>query len=88
MQLFESHEFIGLSCNAVRSHNLEHDSIASVRVEDESGRFHTLSGKEIQAQQGHCLIRVPTVSPVLDQHWFLEQIARARERHAVEMPTF
>ena len=68
------------------SHNLEHDSIASVRRQDPgvAGLFHTLSGKEIQAQQGHCLIRVPTVAPVLNRNWFLEQIGRARERHALE----
>jgi len=64
---------------------LEHDSIASVRVQlEQDGRFRTLSGKEILAQQGHCLIRVPTVEPELNPRWFLEQIALARERHAVE----
>lgn len=72
--------------------NLEHDSIASVRVEEEAedggpggaAAFRTLSGDEIRAQQGHCLVRVPTVEPALHPRWFLEQIAKARERHAAE----
>jgi hypothetical protein len=63
-------------------HNLPNDSIASVRVERKDGTFHTQTGPEIQAQQGLCLIRVPTVEPILNPKWFLEQIERAQRNVA------
>lgn len=65
-----------------KSHNLEHDSIASVRVQNEDGSFGTLTGAEILKQQGLHLIRVPTVEPILHPHWFLEQLAAARTKFA------
>ena len=77
---YSSQPFLSL-CS---SHNLEHDSIASVREEGADGNFRTLSGNEIRAQQGQCLVRVPTVAPILNRRWFLEEIAKSRERHAQE----
>ena len=59
-------------------HNLPHDSIASAREKLSDGSFRTLTGPEIQQQQGRHLIRVPTVAPVLRPTWFLEQIAAAQ----------
>jgi hypothetical protein len=59
-------------------HNLEQDGIASVRKQaHENGPFRTLSSAEILQQQGRHLIRVPTVEPVLNPGWFLEQLRLA-----------
>ena len=59
-------------------HNLEHDGIASVRKQVcENGPFQTLSSAEILQQHGRHLVRVPTVEPVLDPGWFLEQLRLA-----------
>lgn len=64
-------------------HNLQHDSIASVRLQSKEGEaFRTLSGKEIQQLQGLHLIRVPTIEPIFNQDWFLEQIDMARAKFA------
>jgi hypothetical protein len=65
-------------------HNLPNDSIASVRVERTDGTFHTLTGPEIQEQQGLSLIRVPTVMPILNPNWFLEQIEKAQRKVAAQ----
>jgi hypothetical protein len=66
-------------------HNLQHDSIASVRLQSKAGEaFHTLSGKEIQQMQGYHLIRVPTIEPILNPNWFLEQIDKARANFGAE----
>ena len=63
-------------------HNDESDSIAAVRVEDKGGIYKSLSGQEILEMQGLHLIKVPTVSPVLDPDWFLHRIQEAEERLA------
>lgn len=65
-------------------HNLENDSIASVRMQsnDNGKLFLTLSGSEILQMQGLHLIRVPTIEPILNRDWFLEQIDQARARYA------
>lgn len=63
-------------------HNLEHDAIASVRQPvdgDSSGSFESLTGQEIRQEQGHHLIRVPTIAPILNSGWFLEVIDKAQE---------
>lgn len=65
-------------------HNLSHDSIASTRVEREDGSFRTLSDEEIRDQQGIHLVRVPTVAPILQPTWFLEQIDSAQRRFVSE----
>lgn len=60
-------------------HNLENDSIASVRKQESAGgEYRTLTGKEIMEQQGLHLIRVPTIEPVLNENWFVEQLDRAQ----------
>lgn len=64
-------------------HNLVDDSIASIRVEtDDQGTFRTLTGLEIIEQQGRHLIRVPTVEPILNPQWFLEQLDKAQDNFA------
>jgi hypothetical protein len=65
-------------------HNLSNDSIASVRVETKDGNFQTLTGPEIQEQQGLYLIRVPTVEPILNPKWFLERIEKAQRDVAAQ----
>jgi hypothetical protein len=65
-------------------HNLPNDSIASVRVETKDGSFQTLTGPEIQEQQGLYLIRVPTVEPILNPKWFLERIERSQRDVAAQ----
>jgi hypothetical protein len=65
-------------------HTLEHDSIASVRVQAADGGFRTLTGSEILEQQRVHLIRVPTIEPILHPRWFLQQIANARRLHAAK----
>jgi hypothetical protein len=68
-------------------HNLEFDSIASVRVpctsslpdggpSSSSESYRTLTGRETLREQGIHLIRVPTIEPVVNEHWFIEQIDR------------
>lgn len=61
-------------------HNLEHDGIASIHAQGEDGQFHVLSGKNILGSQGLHLIRVPTIEPILNEHWFLEQLDAAQQR--------
>lgn len=68
-------------------HNVEHDSIASVRVlvdrqqgdeHDNKRTFQSLSGQALLEQQGRHLIRVPTIEPILNPRWFLEQIEKSQ----------
>jgi hypothetical protein len=61
-------------------HNLENDGIASVHAQGEDGQFQTLYGKDILANQGLHLIRVPTIEPILNEHWFVEQLDAAQHR--------
>ena len=51
--------------------------VASTTVSTRPMSFRTLSGQEIQEEQGRSLIRVPTIEPVLNRQWFVEQIDRA-----------
>jgi hypothetical protein len=70
-------------------HNLHNDGIACVRKElpqddddENSGAvsFDTVDGANIDSYHGVNLIRVPTVEPVLDPHWYIQQIEMARNR--------
>merc|ERR1712115_181055 len=56
--------------------NQAHDSIVSVRCRQsqKSDAFLSLNGKQIQELHGTCLVRVPTIEPMLNSNWFLEQI--------------
>lgn len=64
-------------------HNLEHDSIASVRECTASGMFESLTSQEIRHEQGTHLIRVPTIAPILHPDWFLEMIDKAQEKFSL-----
>jgi hypothetical protein len=60
-------------------HNLENDSIASIREEQEDGTYRFLSGREIQMMQGIHLIRVPTLEPIWNRGWLLEQLDKVHK---------
>jgi hypothetical protein len=63
-------------------HNLAHDGIVCVRKQESHGSSYlTLDGATVnQHMHGVHMIRVPTIEPVLNTGWFLEQIDNARER--------
>jgi hypothetical protein len=64
-------------------HNLEHDGIACVRrqVSSDGAAYITLDGATMHHEaQGVHLLRVPTIEPVLNPNWYMEQIQLARER--------
>jgi hypothetical protein len=63
-------------------HNLAHDGIVCVRRQQGSdGSYYSLDGATAnQDFQGVHMIRVPTIEPVLNPGWYLEQIAKATDR--------
>ena len=62
-------------------HNDANDSIVAVRSRDKDGEhWNALSGEETIAEQGKYVVRVPTVAAVLQDDWFLQQIALAEDR--------
>jgi hypothetical protein len=63
-------------------HNIQEDSIASVRKQHVDGTYRTLSGREILEMQGVHLIRVPTLEPILNPQWFVQQLDKAQARYA------
>ena len=64
-------------------HNLAHDGIACVRLQEADGSFVTVDAKTMhKVYQGFNLIRVPTVEPVLNPNWFVEQLEKASGRVA------
>ena len=66
-------------------HPLEYDGIASVHEQQTTnGDYRTLSGAEILEQQGIHLIRVPTIEPILNDQWFIDQLDRAQLRFEVK----
>jgi hypothetical protein len=64
-------------------HNKANDSIVAVRARDTSGApFQPLSGEDTLKQHGVHLVRTPTVEPILNENWFVEQIDAAEARLA------
>ena len=62
-------------------HNLHHDGIACIRQQTEIDHsFVTLDCQRMHQLQGIHLVRVPTIEPVLNDNWFVMQIAKARSR--------
>jgi hypothetical protein len=62
-------------------HNLPNDGIASVRKQQQDGTFVTMDGATMHEEsQGVHLIRVPTIEPVLNPNWYIEQITQAQSR--------
>jgi len=60
-------------------HNLPNDGIACVRKEVQAGSFETVDGADMDSYQGVHLVRVPTVEPVLNPQWYIQQIEKARK---------
>jgi len=65
-------------------HNDATDSIVAVRCawisDDGTLNYRSLSGEEVQRQHGRCIIRVPTIEPIMNVNWFIEQIAATEQR--------
>jgi hypothetical protein len=63
-------------------HNLPHDGIVCVRQQLSDGSFVTVDGTTMHTQyyQGVHMVRVPTIEPVLNPRWFIEQISNATNR--------
>ena len=62
-------------------HNLAHDGIACVRREQKDGSFETVDSNVMHKDyQGLNLIRVPTIEPVLNPNWFMEQVSKAQSK--------
>ena len=60
-------------------HNLVHDGIVCVRRQQQDGNFVTVDGTTMHTTyQGINMIRVPTIEPVLNPNWFIEQINAAQ----------
>ena len=58
-------------------HNIADDSIVAARQRETAGdAFTPLSGEATIALQGVHLVRTPTVEPILNDLWFVEQIDR------------
>ena len=62
-------------------HNLPNDGIACIRKQrKEDHSFVTLDCQRMHRLQGIHLVRVPTIEPVMNHNWFVNQIAKARSR--------
>lgn len=84
LSIYHSCFFPNIAHSHYSRHNLEHNSIACVREEVKPLGFRTLSGMETLQEQGIHLIRVPTIEPILNRQWFIEQIKSivTRNNHA------
>ena len=51
-------------------------------MDDNEYSYRSLTGKETQDLQRKYLVRVPTVEPILNIDWFLQQIERCEENVA------
>lgn len=70
-------------------HNLADDGIACVRKElragESGGSFETVDGTDMDSYQGIHLVRVPTVEPVLNPRWYIQQIEKAKKRLQLQL---
>ena len=53
-----------------------------------SSAFRALDGEATRALHGVHLVRVPTVGPIMNENWFLEQIQLCEEAFAAAGPTY
>ena len=73
-------------------HNLPHDGIACLRQEimtqeegtggTSSSSYRNVAGTDLTHYQGRHLIRVPTIAPVLNPQWYIEQLQQAQMNFA------
>jgi len=62
------------------------ESSVAVRVRESGGHaFRTLSGAEALREHGVHLVRTPTMEPILNHAWFLEEIAKCEAALAVRL---
>ena len=62
-------------------HNLPNDGIACVREQQADGSFVVVDGATMHERyQGYNLVRTPTIEPILNPNWFLEQVEKCRRR--------
>jgi len=51
--------------------------LATTSTTTNTTTFSSLSGEEILAEHGKHIVRVPTIEPIMNENWFLEQISIA-----------
>ena len=76
-------------------HNDAEDSIVAVRrkrlnangKEAAPSRYEAMNGEETLAEQGVHLVRVPTLEPILNPNWFLQQIDLCEAAWATRLAT-
>jgi len=62
------------------------ESSVAVRVRESAGHaFRTVSGAEALLEHGVHLVRTPTMEPILNHAWFLEEIAKCEAALAVRL---
>jgi len=47
-----------------------------MRASADAETFEPLDGEQTRALHGKNIVRVPTIEPIMNEDWFLEQIAR------------
>lgn len=77
----------GIAC--VRKESLQGDDIANESTvgknREDAFLFETVDGTNLDVYQGIHLVRVPTVEPVLNPQWYIQQIEKARERLQLQL---
>ena len=76
-------------------HNDAEDSIVAVRrkrlnangKEAATSGYEAMNGEETLAEQGVHLVRVPTLEPILNPNWFLQQIDLCEAAWATRLAT-
>lgn len=51
---------------------------------DPAAAFRPLDGQATRALHGVHLVRVPTIAPIMDERWFLDQIDRCEVAFAAQ----
>ena len=62
------------TCRISDDDAVKNDTNRPNQLPEISSVYRTLSGTETLYEQGRHLIRVPTIAPILNRRWFLEQI--------------
>jgi hypothetical protein len=77
----------GIAC--VRKESLSGDDVANESTVGKNTEnaffFETVDGTNLDAYQGIHLVRVPTVEPVLNPQWYIQQIEKARIRLQLQL---
>ncbi|KAL9178435.1 hypothetical protein ACHAXT_003765, partial [Thalassiosira profunda] len=65
-------------------HNDPYDGAGGIRIPRSGTSYESLRGEEALQMHGKHLIRVPTIRPLMEDGWFIEQIESARQRVYLE----